>query len=64
MHTSTHLFKKGDKVFVTNDEVKLRKLYSTTSAVVKKLDKNTILTINGPFKYDNKQSVCLVPCYG
>ncbi len=61
MHTSTQLFKKGNKVFVTNDAVKVRKLYSTTSAVIKELDKNTILTINGPFKYDNKHQFVWYP---
>lgn len=56
MHTSTHLFKKGENVFVTTDKVKLRKLNNTKSEVIKELNKNTILTINGPFEYDNKNN--------
>lgn len=52
LHASTYRFKKGDKVFVTNEEVNLRESNNRTSKAVDKLEKDTILTITGPFKYD------------
>ena len=60
MHTSTHLFNKGDKVVVTQDEVNLRKSI-TTSTGAKKLAKNTTLIINDTFKYDNNNQFVWYP---
>ena len=60
MHTSSHLFNKGDKVVVTQDKVNLRKSI-TTSTGAKKLAKNTTLIISDTFKYDNNNQFVWYP---
>lgn len=60
MHTSAHLFKKGNHVVVTKDKVNLRKSI-TTSIGAQQLAKNTTLIINGPFKYDNNNQFVWYP---
>ncbi|GGA37870.1 transglycosylase SLT domain-containing protein [Psychrobacillus lasiicapitis] len=50
-HTSAYRFQKGDKVQITVDAVNLRSQPSTSSAA-KAVTKNTALTIDGNFLYD------------
>jgi hypothetical protein len=52
LHTSAYFFKAGDKVLVTKDNVNLRIQPSTSSSIVKVLDKNAPLIINRTFSYD------------
>lgn len=51
MHSSSYHFQKGDRVSVTIDNVKLRSQPSTSSASTT-IGKNTVLTIEGKFLYD------------
>ncbi|MEH7305512.1 Ig-like domain-containing protein, partial [Neobacillus drentensis] len=56
MHTSMHLYHKGDKVSVTFEGVTLRAQPSSTSSSKKKLAKATPLIVDGDFKYDQSVS--------
>ncbi|KAB7706297.1 transglycosylase SLT domain-containing protein [Bacillus aerolatus] len=54
-HDSAYLFKKGDKVVVTEDGVSLRPQPGTSKSG-NKLANNTILIINGNFSYDQSSN--------
>lgn len=51
LHSSAYYFQKGDKVLVTEDKVKLR-LKPGSSSIQKQLAKNSTLTIEGDFIFD------------
>lgn len=51
IHSSAYHFQKGDKVLVTEDKVKLR-LKPGSSSIQKQLAKNSTLTIEGDFIFD------------
>ena len=60
MHTSTHLFKPGDKVVTTQNDAKLRQKISTTDGA-QKLPKGTRLIISGTIDYDNNNQFVWYP---
>lgn len=55
LHTTAYQFKRGDKVSITADTVKLRSQPSTSSSA-KNLAKNTTLIIDGNFVYDQSST--------
>jgi Bacterial Ig domain/Choline-binding repeat/Transglycosylase SLT domain/Bacterial SH3 domain len=56
LHASAYSFKKGDKVVVTKDDVKLRSQPDSSLPIFQFLGKNTTLIIDGDFLYDQSNS--------
>lgn len=56
MHTSTHLFHKGNQVVTTIKDLTLRSKPNSNSISLKKFAKGTTLIIDGDFGYDQTSS--------